>query len=350
MSYRVIQWATGAMGTAVLRTLLDDGRMNVVGAFVYSDKKAGTDVGTLARRPDTGVAATNNVDEILALEADVVVHAARLGVYGSHDAEIIQLLESGKNVLSINGYSNPAWRRDERYERLEAACQRGGTTLMGVGLNPGFIGEQAAVLASGLSTNIERIEISEAADARLVQDPDYFFGALGFGSALDDTRLTDPGSGPAAALNGMYEETLATIARHLGASLDAVETEHVMHPALSDIEVSAGTVRAGSVGHTQWQWHGIVGGERLITMTIHWFVETAHLPESAHDLWHVKVTGQPGVDMRIDLSKHAADRSRMGAEQYALGAQVLHAIPLVVRAPAGVLMHPPVIPANLPAS
>jgi len=102
--------------------------------------------GTIARRAPTGVLATRNIDEILALDADVVIHAARLAPpYGSHDADILRLLAAGKNVISINGYSRPQHWGGERVAALESACRNGGTSLLGAGLNPGYAGEQIAV-------------------------------------------------------------------------------------------------------------------------------------------------------------------------------------------------------------
>ena len=63
---RVIQWATGSMGKACLRAVLDDDRFQLVGLLVYGEAKAGRDAGDIARRPETGVIATRSIDEILA--------------------------------------------------------------------------------------------------------------------------------------------------------------------------------------------------------------------------------------------------------------------------------------------
>ena len=78
MAYRVIQWATGAMGKSCLRTVIDHPSTDLVGLYVYGEAKAGRDAGDIARRGATGVLATRDIDEILALDADVVIHAARL--------------------------------------------------------------------------------------------------------------------------------------------------------------------------------------------------------------------------------------------------------------------------------
>lgn len=344
MTYRVVQWATGAMGKAVLRSMIDHPGVEVVGVYVYGASKVGRDAGELANRPPTGVLATDDVDAILALDADVVVHAGRLGPYGSHDDDLVRILASGANVISINGYSHPEHWGGERLARLQEACRTGGTSLMGAGLNPGFIAEQVATLASGLCLSIDNIEIVEAADASEVRDPAYLFDALGFGA---DPATVDPNDlswGPVSSLNGMYEEALAAVALRLGMTLERVETDHVVHATPRDLEVPAGVIPAGTIGHTNWRWHAIVDGERRLTMSIHWYVDRSHLDDAEPPLWQVKVTGHPGVRIAIDLVKHPEDLSRMGAEQYALAGQVINGLPHVVAAEPGVLTRPLVTP------
>ena len=129
-------------------------------------------------------------------------------------------------------------------------------------------------------------------------------------------------------------------------NLERVETEHVVHPATADIELHAGVIRKGTVSHTNWRWHGIAGGKRRLTMSIHWYAETAHLDDPRPPLWSVKVTGHPGIEITVRLVKHPDDRSRMGAEQYAVAAQVINAIPYVVAAAPGLLTRPVATPAR----
>ncbi|WP_328389611.1 dihydrodipicolinate reductase [Nocardia sp. NBC_00416] len=332
------------MGTASLRAVIDHPGTELVGLYVYSDHKAGRDAGALARRPETGVLATQSVEDILALEADVVIHSARLGPYGTHDADIIRLLRSGKNVISINGYSRPQYWAGQRLAALESACAEGGTSLMSAGLNPGFVGEQLAVVASGLTNELEHLEIVESVDGRGVRQPEYLFGVLGFGADPATIDPNDPRWAPVAALNGMYEEAIGAIAFRLGLDLDRVETDHRIHAADHDIELRAGVVRKGTVSHTNWRWHGVVGDKRTLTISIHWYVDTAELERVDPPLWQVAVTGRPGLTISVDLHKHPEDKSRMSAEQYALAAAVVNSIPAVCDAPPGPVTRPVVTP------
>jgi hypothetical protein len=345
MTYRVIQWATGAMGKSCLRAVIDHPAMELVGLYVYGDDKVGRDAGDIARRAPVGVTATRDVDEILALDADVVIHCARLAPpYGSHDADILRLLASGKNVISINGYSRPSHWTGARREALEAACRAGGTSLMAAGLNPGFAGEQMAIVATGVCQALDHVEVVESVDCRAMRNPDYVFRILGFGADPAAVDANDPAWGPASALNGMYEEVLAAMAEHLRLPLDEVRTDHRVHAATEDIAMAAGVIPQGRLAHVNWRWNGIVGGEPRLTMSIHWWMEEAHLDEPDPPLWRVHVRGNPGVRLSIDLEKREGDATPTSAEQLGVAGAVLNAIPHVVAAPPGLVTRPPATP------
>lgn len=339
--YKVVQWATGGMGRNCLRGLIDHPAMELVGVYVYGADKAGKDAGEIARRPLTGVIATRDVEEIIALDADVVVHAARLAPpYGSHDADILRLLAAGKNVISINGYSQPQHWGGERLHALESACRQGRSSLLGAGLNPGYAGEQLAVVATGVCSQVDHIEVIESVDCRPVRSPAYVFDILGFGADPAAVDPNDPAWGPSSSLNGMYTEVLATMASHLHMPLERVVTEHRVFAAAADLQIGAGMIGAGRVSHFNWRWRGIVGGLPRLTMSIHWYMEPTHLDEQHPPLWRIHVAGQPGVRIALDMEKRAGDTSPTSAEQIAVAGSVINAIPIVCAAPPGVLTRP----------
>lgn len=333
------------MGKTCLQAVIDHPAMELVGLYVYSETKAGKDAGTIARRDPVGVLATSDIDKILALDADVVIHCARiLPPFGSHDAEIVRLLESGKNVISINGYSDPGRWDSGRLAALAAACAKGNSTLMGAGLNPGYAGEQLAVVATGACSRVDRVDITEYVDCRAVKHPEYVFGSLGFAS---DPATIDPNDvdwGPAALMNGMYSEVLSAMADRLSVDLQRIETEHRVFAAASDLEITAGVIPLGRVSHVNWRWAGYIGDQRRLTLSIHWFMETTHLANAAPPLWEIDIVGQPCVHLKIEVEKHPEDESRVTAEQLGLAGAVINAIPAVCDAPGGLCLRPVATP------
>jgi 2,4-diaminopentanoate dehydrogenase len=47
MTYRVIQWATGGVGSEALRQVIGDESLELAGVYVYKEEKAGGDAGEL---------------------------------------------------------------------------------------------------------------------------------------------------------------------------------------------------------------------------------------------------------------------------------------------------------------
>ena len=78
MSYRVIQWSTGNVGRHALRCIERHPELELVGLWVHSPEKAGKDAGELAGLAPNGVVATNDVDALLALDADCVCYTCLL--------------------------------------------------------------------------------------------------------------------------------------------------------------------------------------------------------------------------------------------------------------------------------
>lgn len=98
------------MGGRALRTaLLAPDRFEVVGVKVFSPHKHGKDIGELVGLPPVGVKATTSKAEILALDADCVVHTPTTpALLKGSDQDVLDLLASGKNVVSGASHHNPS--------------------------------------------------------------------------------------------------------------------------------------------------------------------------------------------------------------------------------------------------
>lgn len=110
---RVIIWGPGEIGGAVTRAALARTDMHIVGAKVFSPHKHGRDLGELVGAGPIGVRATTSKAEILALDADcVIVTPQPRAIVEGLDDDVIDLLESGKNVVTSAAYHNvsmPNW-------------------------------------------------------------------------------------------------------------------------------------------------------------------------------------------------------------------------------------------------
>jgi len=96
---RVVQWATGNIGTRSLREIIEHPDLTLAGVYVTSAAKAGRDAGELCGLPPTGVTATSDAGEILALGADCVLYMPA----ACDLDQVCDILASGTNIVTTRG-------------------------------------------------------------------------------------------------------------------------------------------------------------------------------------------------------------------------------------------------------
>lgn len=97
------------MGGRALYTALQSPKFEVVGVKVFSPHKDGKDIGELVGLPPVGIKATTSKEAILALDADCVIHTPTTpALLEGADLDVLDLLASGKNVVSGASHHNPS--------------------------------------------------------------------------------------------------------------------------------------------------------------------------------------------------------------------------------------------------
>ena len=257
MSTRIVQWTTGNVGRRSVRAIRTQPDLELVGCYAWSPDKVGTDVGELVGIEPLGVTATHDVDALLALEPDCVVYNP---MWPNTD-ELVRILESGANVVStaafINGRGNPADR-----ERLVAACARGGSSIFGTGISPGFV-ELVAIAAAGICDRIDKVSVAEGSDTTLYDSPATEL-PCGFGRPLDDPELP----GMAARGTAVFGEAVALIADAIGVELDEIVCEAEYAATTEDVVMESWTIPAGGVAGVAASWQGRVGDRTVIDVNV----------------------------------------------------------------------------------
>jgi hypothetical protein len=329
------------MGRTALRRIIDDPGLDLVGLYVYGDDKVGLDAGDIARRPKTGVLATNDIGQILALNADVVVHMPRITLpYEALNADVESLLASGKNLVSTAGFHWPASHGETYAAALLAACVRGGSTLAGMGVNPGFMVERLLLAATGLCASLEHMSVSEVVDVSAMQSASFVFDTMGFGR---DPEIEDIRHGAFAELyTRLYGESLHFAAAMLGTTVTSVRPEHQLTVASADIRIAAGIIPRGRIAATAWQWLASFGNGMTLRLSILWTADPRLHGHEATGHWTLDIRGRPSIRMNLELVEPdpLAPPSRALAD--ATVAVAMRAIPDVISAPPGFFAYPPV--------
>src|SRR3990172_5954105 len=135
--YKVIVWAPGYLGSAVIKEVLTRPEFELVGVLAYSESKNGMDVGDMLGIGPVGVIMTTDQQEIFNMKADCVIFCGTNMMDDSpRNKEVVSLLESGKNVVAAPNYHFPQLRGAAFVKLLDDACRAGGVSLYGTGINP----------------------------------------------------------------------------------------------------------------------------------------------------------------------------------------------------------------------
>jgi 4-hydroxy-tetrahydrodipicolinate reductase len=327
-SYRVVQWATGNIGARALRTVIEHPNLTLVGVYVHSPDKARRDAGELCGLGPTGVVATNDVDEIVALGADCVLYMPRACDFD----EVCRLLASGTNIVTTRGEFHRVESLDASVrERVEVACTSGGTSIHSTGSSPGFITEAVPLVLTSIQRRLDRLTIDEFADLSSRDSPGLLFDIMGFGK--------EPGEyGDARLSHGRtsFGPSLQLLADALSIPLDSVEASGEFATALHPIAIAAGTLDAGTVAAQRMTVSGMRAGRPLLEFRATWYCTTDLEPAWTvrETGWHVSVDGDAPleVDIRfpVPLERWAAVSPGLTAHR------AVNAVPVVCEAAPGI--------------
>jgi hypothetical protein len=338
MSYRVVQWSTGNVGRHSLAGIHAHPELELVGLFVSNPDKVGRDAGELAGLgASMGVAGTSDIDALLALKPDCIVHTAMADDRMFEAlADLERFLAAGCNVVS----SSPVFLQfpaegDPMAAPLIAAAEKAGVSLFVNGVDPGFANDALPLVLSGVSERIEEVRCSEVLNYNTYNQPMVLFDIMGFAQPLDHIPLLlSPG-----VLTMAWGSVVRQIAAGLGVTLTEVTEWYEREPAPEDFEVDAGTVPQGTAAALHFEVRGMVGDKAVVVLEHVTRLRDdlgASWPQPAgHGCYRVQITGEPNYTLDLQLMGTDGDHNTAGLKATAM--RLVNAVPAVVAAKPGLV-------------
>lgn len=327
---RVVQWAPGKVGASSLRAVIRHPDMELVGVYVYSKEKEGKDAGELCGLDPVGVAATRNIDDIIALKPDCVLYMPQ----GTDDDDICSLLAAGINIVTTRSdFFFPAMMDAERRERVEGACREGGASLHGTGISPGFITEAFPLAITSVSRQLNGLIIDEYANITDSCSDELIFGFMGYGKPNDgnvDQMMLD-------YTRVGFGHSLALVADALGLPVDSIESMGETAAARSRVQTpNGGVIEPGTIGALRITVIAMKDNRPLIRFRANWYC-TLDLEEN----WQLQESGwrvQVDSDAPLDINIRFPETSEPFAERMAgyTAHRAVNAVPYVCAAEPGI--------------
>jgi len=337
MAIRVALIGTGNCGSLALKQLVN---FDLTGVWVSSDAKVGKDAGELAGLDvTTGVAATNDLDAIIAAKPDCTVYCAMGDTrLAEAMADVCKILAAGIDVVGSGlGVLQYPWQviPDKYIQRVEDAAREGDSTVFMTGVDPGFATDLLPFALAGTCQSIEQVRTMEIADYATYDGATVMFDVMGFGNEIGNLpMLYQPG-----VLSIAWGTAIRQLAAGLGIEVDEIKDSVEQEPAPEDFEVAVGTIKKGTVAAVRFQIEGIVKGKPVIVVEHVTRLRGDLRPDWAQPAqpggsYRVEITGEPSYTVDICPTSRNGDHNY--AAILAAAGRIVNAIPDVVAAPAGI--------------
>ena len=294
---KVVIWGFGAMGKGMADMILSkkgveitgvcDLHPDLVGKSMFNATKV-----TQGNHPE--VIVSDDIESLLNKENCDLVLLATDSYTRKAFPKMKMILEKGINVISTaEEMAYPKAQEPELAKELNDIAKANGVTVLGTGINPGFIMDLLVIALSGVMSNVTHIE------ANRVNSLSPFGPAVmeeqGVGITLDEFNHgveTDTLAGHVG-----FAESVYMIADAIGVKLDGFEQQ--MKPIVTTIDRKSpyGFAAAGNIAGVNMTGQGIIDNEVFIDMKHPQQIEPEM--EGTHTGDYINIKGTPNVHMAI---------------------------------------------------
>lgn len=291
---RVVLCGVGGVGRNVTRLLRARPDYRIVAACSRNPDLIGRDLGELAGGPPLGVAVSGDLGTALSEPADLLL-VATTSFLSEVAADVRAGIERGLNVITTAEEAAFPWIIDaDLAEELDELARDRGVSVIGVGLNPGFIFDALLLTASGIAWDVRAIRI------RRVVDVSRFSATiqrrLGIGFTAE--RFTEGVEAGSITGHIGFPQSFHLAARCLGVRIDRIESG--FEPLVADRPYDGEHLRVepGTTAGFVQRYRAICGGRPWMAAE---FIAHVDPPAAGHEPSDsIRIDGYNAVNLAIN--------------------------------------------------
>ncbi len=294
---KVVIWGFGAMGKGMADMLLTKKGVEITGVCdLHPDlvNKSIFNVLESKKGNHEEVLVSDNIENLLDNRKCDVVLLATDSYTSKAFPKMKMILEKGINIISTaEEMAYPKAQEPELTIKLDKIAKDNGVTVLGTGINPGFIMDLLVVALSGVMTDVEHIE------ANRVNSLSPFGPAVmeeqGVGITVDTFNKGVKDNTLAGHVG--FAESVLMIADAIGVKLDGFEQQ--MAPIVTSIDRKSkyGEALKGNVAGVNMTGQGLVNGKVFIDMKHPQQIEPELEGTQTGD--YINIKGTPNIHMAI---------------------------------------------------
>lgn len=337
MAKRVVVWGTGLVGSMVIAEIIDHPDFELVGVGVSRPDKVGRDVGEICGIDPVGIAATDDLDALVALKPDALAHYGPTAAFPDDNIrDITAFLRAGIDVVStaMTPWVWPGMKQNPRawIAPVDEACAEGGSSCFTTGIDPGFANDLFPMTLMGLCGRVDSVRAQEILDyANYTGD---YETEMGIGKPPDFAAMLEVPD----ILVMAWGATVPMMAEAVGLELDDIVTTWEKWVTDEPIESAKGTIEPGNVAAIRFQIQGIHDGEPRIVLEHVNRIGPDAAPDwprgNTDDCYRVEITGSPSI-VQETAFRFDDGRDPAVAGCLSTGLRALNAIPAVNDLPPG---------------
>ncbi|MEM1584111.1 MAG: dihydrodipicolinate reductase [Nitrososphaerota archaeon] len=316
---RFAVYGVGPIGSLVARYGLERKWMELVAAFDIDPVKIGRDIGELVGLDERiGVVVQKpSLDILRSVRPDVVLHATGSFLDRIYE-QILESVKAGSDVISTcETLSYPYYRYSELANILDLEAKKNNSTILGVGVNPGFLLDLLPAILTTPCLRVEKVIARRIIDASKRRESFRRKIGLGLDKKIFDEKIKN---GEITAHVG-YAESICLIADALGLKLDFIEERQEAVIAEREVMVGGIKIDAGRVRGVRGYGAGIKNDKEILKIE---FTAAVGVEEEFEE---IIIEGVPRIVWR-SVGGTPGD--------LATAAVVLNYVPIVLKAEPGV--------------
>ncbi len=330
---RVVVWGTGFVGRMVIPEIVRHPAFELVGVGVHSPEKAGRDAGEICGSAPIGLTATDNTEELIALQPDALVHYGPTAAQADDNIRLItRFLRAGIDVCStaMTPWVWPAMTQNPPswIDPVTHACAEGGASCFTTGIDPGFANDLFPMTLMGLCSEVRTVRASELLDYTNYEG-DYEV-EMGIGREPEFRPMLENRDVLIFAWGG----TVPMIAHAAGIMLDEITTTWDKWVTPDERKTAKGIIPPGHVAAVRFTINGVYQGQTRIQLEHVNRIGLDAAPDwpagTKDDVYRVDIEGTPSISQETAFRfTDGSGRDAAAAGCLATGMRALNAVPAV---------------------